>query len=41
MNRFLSSLILVFIFISASAQKKKQAKLPDPSKYAATITTED
>jgi hypothetical protein len=41
MNRFLSSLFLVLIFISASAQKKKQVKLPNPSKYAATITTED
>ena len=34
-------MFLVLIFISASAQKKKQVKLPDPSKYAATITSED
>ncbi|MEY2834756.1 MAG: hypothetical protein RLZZ557_418 [Bacteroidota bacterium] len=41
MSRILTTLALVSLFIGANAQQKKQVKLPDPGKFAATITTED
>ena len=40
MSRLLTLALVVFLTQVASAQKQS-TKLPDPKKYAATITTED
>jgi Peptidase family M28 len=41
MSRIFTTLALVSLFLGAEAQQKKKVKLPDPGKYAATITTDD
>jgi hypothetical protein len=41
MKKILLSGILIAVFFNAAAQKKKATKSPDPSKYAASITTAD
>ena len=40
MSRFLT-LVLVVLFTQVASAQKQSTKLPDPKKYAATITTED
>jgi Peptidase family M28/PA domain len=41
MSRILTTVVFVSLFLGAGAQQKKKVKLPDPGKFAATITTED